>query len=221
MTINLKPTRAKGTSTIGPGHDGRSRAFAKPGEPSLAVHHDPQAARIGDNPDATAHALGHRGHATAAVVNGKTVRAPGAIDVQPRAGAPKAMHPVSVHNGMHSRQIAGMNAGGMSHPTALVDGGQTIANSAAASPIHATPLAAGALPKSNKPIPRPAMGMRHRHTDRLHGGDAGENIARAGKPDTNALHELGRAIMREALEGSAPDDRFAFGHLPDSTNEQS
>lgn len=62
------------------GHDGRSKAFAQPGEPTLAIHHDPNAPRVHD---------------------GMAERASGNIA---RAGKPKAFHPVSVHNGMTERQ---------------------------------------------------------------------------------------------------------------------
>jgi hypothetical protein len=194
------------------GHDGRSRAFAKAGERTLAIHHDPNIARQGDLPDATAHERhGHRGHPVGAVVAGKTVRAPGALDIQPRSGAPKALHPVSLHNSTTPRQIAGMNAGGMAHPTALVDGGQTIADSAVASPTHATPLAAGALPKSRQDV-GVAFGNRHRNSDQPHGGGVGENIVRDGNPnDRHAMNrELGKRILAEAT--ASPDDMQALAH---------
>src|ERR1700731_4171635 len=58
-------------------HTGKSKAFAKPGEPPLAVHHDPTIARQGDR------------HMT---------------DSIPTRGAPNRMHAVSVHNGMTERQ---------------------------------------------------------------------------------------------------------------------
>lgn len=180
------------------GRDGRSRAFAKPGERTLAVHHDPNIARRGDLPDATAHAMGHRGHPVGAVVGGKTVRAPGALDIQPRAGAPKAMHPVSVHNGMHSRQIAGAGVGGMGHPGAVVDGGQ-VTTSAAAAPM--ADHYGGALPKS-RPSVGVAFGMRDRAHDAPHGGSPFKD-ASGRKAHADAKHaenvELGRQVLAEAL----------------------
>ena len=93
--------------TSGVGHDGKSNAFARKGEPTLAVHHDPNVARQDDH--------GVKGNL-------------------PRHGAPKRMHPVSVHNGMQDRQIAGVNLGGLGHGTAVVSGGQVIATSAASVP---------------------------------------------------------------------------------------
>ncbi len=146
----------------GTGHDGKSRAFAKPGEATMTAHHDPNEARRGDLPGAPAHALGHRGHATGAVVDGQTVRAPGALDIQPRQGTPKAMHPVATHVGMTSRQIAGAGIGGMGHSSAAVtDGGQVTTVSAAA------PMAdhyGGALPKSGRDV-KVAQGMRDRSVE--------------------------------------------------------
>ncbi len=92
----------------GTGHDGKSRAFAKPGEKSLSVHHDPNAARAGD--------VGLAPHFM-------------------KPAARKALHPVAVHNGMHPRQIAAAGIGGMAHATGYVDeGGTAIPNSAAAVP---------------------------------------------------------------------------------------
>jgi hypothetical protein len=74
---------------IGVGADGSHNAFAKSGEPTLAVHHDPNEARKGDH--------GVKGNAA-------------------RDGAPKRMHPVSVHNGMTERQQA---LAGMQHANAV------------------------------------------------------------------------------------------------------
>jgi hypothetical protein len=180
------------------GHDGRSRAFARPGEPSLAVHHDPNIARRGDKADATAHAMGHRGHPTGGVVGGQTVRNPGALDIQPRAGKPKAMHPVSLHNSATPRQIAAAGVGGMGHPGAVVDGGQVTTSSAAA------PMAdhyGGALPKS-RPAVGVAFGMRDRKDDAPHGGSpfkdaAGRKAHAEGRHAESAA--IGRQVLAEAL----------------------
>jgi hypothetical protein len=70
-------------SKIGVGADGSHNAFAKAGEPTLAIHHDPNVAR------ATDHLHGDKSIA--------------------RNGAPKRMHPVSVHSGMH--RTTGTNDG--------------------------------------------------------------------------------------------------------------
>ncbi len=92
----------------GTGHDGKSRAFAKPGEATLSTHHDPNEARAGD--------VGLAPHFM-------------------KPAARKALHPVAVHNGMHPRQIAAAGIGGMAHATGYVDeGGTAIPNSAAAVP---------------------------------------------------------------------------------------
>lgn len=78
---------------IGVGHDGAHNAFARQGEATLAVHHDPNAARKGD--------VGVKGNIA-------------------RDGAPKRMHPVSVHNGMTARQqsLKGMQHANASAPDA-------------------------------------------------------------------------------------------------------
>ena len=93
--------------TSGVGYDGKSNAFARKGEPTLAVHHSPMAARLADN------------------------------GVAPRfmkPAAKKAIPDVSIHSGMHERQIAGAGVGGMGHGTAVISGGAVIGTSAAAVP---------------------------------------------------------------------------------------
>jgi hypothetical protein len=85
-------------------HGGFKKGFLanEDGSDALHTHHRP--ARQHDMPDATAHDYaGHRGHPVGAVVNGKIVRAPGAVDIQPRGGKPKAHLNVSEHLGMRSR----------------------------------------------------------------------------------------------------------------------
>lgn len=70
----------------GTDHSGTNRAFAKPGEASLAVHHDPQAARAGD------------------------------VGIAPhfmKPAAPKRLTPVAVHNGQTTRsRDGGLHLGG-------------------------------------------------------------------------------------------------------------
>jgi hypothetical protein len=206
-------------SKIGVGHDGRSNAFAKPGERTLATHHNPMDARQGDKPGEPAHRLGHRGHPIGGVVKGETVRAPGALDIQPRQGAPKALHPVPYHVSTTVRQIAGSGRGGMGHPSASVsDGGEKITTSAAAAPLeHAY---GGALPKS-RPNVFITPGMRDRRNDAVHGGSpysglplnqqtAAHDAHANGRHDANK--QIGRAIFDEALANSGPDDRAAHGH---------
>jgi hypothetical protein len=181
-----------GRSKIGVDHTGKSRAFAQPGEKTLAVHHDPGLARQHDKPDATAHLLGHRGHPTATVVDGKTVRDPRVLDIQPRAGAPKALHPVAPHVSTTPRQLAAAGKGGMGHGTAAVtDGGQTITTDAAAAPMQ--DHYGGALPKNHQPA-KPSWGVP---------GGMGQGV------DHDAAHK----IAVEALVNSAPDDRSAYGGI--------
>jgi hypothetical protein len=181
----------------GTGHDGKSRAFAKGKEPTLSVHHDPNEARRGDLPGAPAHALGHRGHATGAVVDGQTIRAPGALDIQPRQGKPKAMHPVSLHNSVTARQITGAGRGGMGHSSAAVTDGGQVTTTAAAAPM--ADHYGGALPKSGTDA-KVSWGNRDRADDKPHG-------VLTYREDTNARHDhnkaLGRAILDEALSGTA------------------
>jgi hypothetical protein len=94
-------------NTTGVGYDGKSNAFARKGEATLAVHHDPNVARQDDH--------GVKGNLA-------------------RDGAPKRMHPVSIHNGMTRNQQAGVNVGGMGHGTAVISGSEVIGTSAAAVP---------------------------------------------------------------------------------------
>jgi hypothetical protein len=127
----------KRQSTNGPGHDGgpKSGFYAKPGKPGLDVHHDPMDARKGDKPGSPAHEqYGHRGHPTGAVVYGETVRAPGALDIQPRQGAAKRLDPVAPHSSSTARQLAGSGRGGMGHGSAVLSGGEVVATNAAAVP---------------------------------------------------------------------------------------
>ena len=79
------------------GHDGRSKAFAKPGEPTLLIHHDPNVARTADNMrDVTKSNLA-------------------------RDGAPKRLHPVAYHSGNTRQQIDMAGVGGMGHATKAPD----------------------------------------------------------------------------------------------------
>jgi len=209
-------------NTTGIGRDGRSNAFAKPGERTLATHHNPMDARQGDRPGEPAHRLGHRGHPIGTVVpdgkTSRTVRAPGALDIQPRQGAPKALHSVPYHVSTTARQIAGSGRGGMGHPTAtLSDGGDTITTSAAAAPLaHAY---GGPLPKS-RPDVSITPGNRDRRNDAVHGGSPYSGLplnqqAAAHDAHANGRHDankqIGRAIFDEALANSGPDDRAAHG----------
>jgi len=185
-------------NTTGIGRDGRSNAFAKPGEPTLATHHTND--RSMDKPGEPAHALGHRGHPIGGVVGGKTVRAPGALDIQPRQGAPKAHHATPYHVSTNARQIAADGRGGMGHPTAVVDGGQATTSAAAAPMAHAY---GGQLPKDHGPAPV-AWTMKSERTYARIGG---------GTHTVSHLPELGRAMLDEALANSSADDRAAHGRM--------
>ena len=96
------------------------------------------------------------------------------------AGRGKHVHQIKVHGGMTDRQVAGAAMGGMGHASAIVDGGQTTTNAAAAPLAHAY---GSMLPKVRGPAPiMPAM--------RPHLGGSLDN------PET--LRALGRVIRDEA-----------------------
>jgi hypothetical protein len=76
--------------------------------------------------------------------------------------AKRCNDPIAVHPGMTSLQRGGAGIGGMGHSVAAIaDGGQTIASSAAASPLSHAYGDAGDL-KSGMPAASPARGMRSR-----------------------------------------------------------
>ena len=144
----------------GPGHDGRDRAFTKPGERGLEVHHDPNVARVHD---------------------GMEERTSGNLA---RSGKPKALHPVSLHNGMTEQQRAASGVGGLGHAT-------TIDGLPGANPLNPNPL-----PKFTPEV-KVKPGMRSRITDTPHSGAPGENHARAraNPPDPT----IGKQILAEAV----------------------
>jgi hypothetical protein len=90
----IEPGRER-ESRSGAGHDGRSKAFVRPGERGLVVHHDPNVPRTHD---------------------GMQERASGNLA---RSGKPKAFHAVSVHKGMTDQQRAMAGVGGMGHATTI------------------------------------------------------------------------------------------------------
>jgi hypothetical protein len=152
MSSFRHPTSGRYTRLVtGVGHDGRSRAFAKPGEKTLAVHHSPQDARADDGgyhqSGRPANHLGSRGHAVGFVSDGKSHYPKPALDVQPMQGKPKAMHPVSLGNYNTPTQIASAGkefAGpGLSHPSST--GGAALASSGGAVPVDPQ---YGTIPKS-------------------------------------------------------------------------
>jgi hypothetical protein len=85
-----------------------------------------------------------------------------ALDIARKGTVPKKSNDgqVPVHPGMTSLQKAGAGIGGMGHGTATVDGGQTIASSAAAAPLAHTYGGAPDL-KTGKAVP-PVPGQRSR-----------------------------------------------------------
>lgn len=119
-------------NTTGTSADGTSNAFAHPGEVTLTPHHSPGAARASD------HLHGDNSIA--------------------RAGKPKRLADVSVHNAMTDRQRGGVNVGGMGHGVAINSGGEIIGTSSAAAPL---PHAYGTLPKVRGPAPV-KEGMKNR-----------------------------------------------------------
>jgi len=148
MSSFRHPTTGKFTRLqTGVGDDGRSRAFAKPGENILGTHHSSQAARGDDGPGARP-AQNHRGHAVGLNVGpGKTFKPEPSLDIQPMRGKSKALHDTPIHNGMTRTQIAsagGQFAGpGLSHPSST--GGAALASSGGAVPVDPQ---YGTIPKS-------------------------------------------------------------------------
>jgi hypothetical protein len=193
----------KTKSTIGPSHTGgpKDGFFTKPGERGLTTHHDSRAARQYDAPGEPAHEKhGHRGHPVGDVVNGKIVHAPGALDIQPRAGKPKELPPVPYHVSTTARQIAAAGRGGMGHPGAAVtDGGQTITTSAAAAPM--LDAYGGQLPTKAHMKPAPVA-------------DSMKSAPTYGRD--HAAH--GRRVLGGALAASDLNTQMAHG-LPDTTDE--
>ena len=182
---------------IGVGADGSHNAFARKGEPTLAIHHTKRSGTW------MARRTGTRrltGHPAGAVVNGRTVRRAGAVDIQPRQGAPKRMHPVSIHNGMTRQQIDAAGIGGQGHATAVVDGGEKLPTSKAAAPLaHAY---GGGIPKV-----RPAAqvvaahpGTRSRVNDLVGGGDVvnGVSVNASRNARVGVDHALGESILQQA-----------------------
>jgi hypothetical protein len=129
---------------IGVSAAGSHNAFARKGEPALAVHHDPNEARKGDH--------GVKGNVA-------------------RDGAPKRMHPVSIHNGMTERQQA---LAGMQHANAVAPDANP------ASPLSKEPQGKAFIGKSVPVVP----GMRSR-TNAAHSG--------------TDLETLGKCILAEAV----------------------
>jgi hypothetical protein len=121
-------------NTTGIGADGRSNAFAKPGEPTLGVHH---------------FSHGNGEHVVGHAVKGNIAR----------DGKGKAVHAVAIHNGMKRQQIETAGVGGMGHPTSVIDGGQSVSASSAAAPLaHAY---GGGVPKVRGAAPvKPGMRSR-------------------------------------------------------------
>lgn len=130
-------------SKIGVSADGSHNAFAKSGEPTLAVHHDPNRARAGDKPGA--------GLA--------------------RSGAPKRLHPVSIHNGMTERQQA---LQGMGHATAVGPDANP------ANPMSKEPG------RKEFPAAKPAFGMKQPTSDLGELGAAVLSEALNGSPHWRA-----------------------------------
>jgi hypothetical protein len=101
-----------------------------------------------------------------------------ASTVPKRSGSPPPIHP-----GMTSKQVAGMNAGGLSHPLGSVP------DASSANPLDPT------VPGKNLQPVKLAPGMRNRTSP---GG-------------TQAHLALGKAIMDEALRGAPGDHPAKLG----------
>jgi hypothetical protein len=166
-----------------------------------------------DKPGAPAHTLGHRGHPVGAVVNGRTVRSAGAVDIQPRQGAPKRHAPVSIHNGMNAEQIKGAGIGGMGHAVATVDGGQKLVTSAAAAPLAHAYGGSPSQSAGKKVAAHP--GTRSRVNDLVGGGDVvnGVSVNASRNARVGVDHALGESILQQAFNNSSPDDCAAHGRV--------
>jgi hypothetical protein len=130
-------------NTIGVGLDGKHNAFARKSEPALTVHHDPNEARKGDH--------GVKGNIA-------------------RDGAPKRMHPVSVHNAMSKVTKDGSVALGGDHASAIdsLTGGVVVPGAAKSAPgwgngdvRSGNPMARPPASKNLKPV-QATPGMRSR-----------------------------------------------------------
>jgi len=180
-------------STLGPSHRGEAKPgfFAKPdGSDALLTHHNPRAARIGDKPEPAHERFGHRGHAVGAVVDGKIVRARGAVDVQPRHGKSKVLPDVPVHLGHRSRTSP---LPGMLH---LTD-------------VHGVPDAANPNPLD---VMTPSQRGKRQPPTYVHDGMTAEQIANA--------RFNGEAVLREGIAASEPDHPARMAAtLPESTSE--
>jgi len=104
-------------------------------------------------------------------------------DIARKGSVPKRSNDgVAVHPSMTRLQKSGAGIGGMGHGTAVIDGGQTIASSAAAAPLaHAY---GGAPDLKTGSAVAPSFGQRSR-----------------GPTPDSAMHELGRAVLDEAAKG--------------------
>lgn len=120
----------------------------------------------------------------------------------PRDGAPKLNKPVPIHGGM-VRHVQGAAITGGGHLASALDSltGATVpAGRNTAQPgwgnsgvSDGNPLVKLPGPKSTLTRVQPSFGQASRTNDKL------------------ALHEIGEAILREAFEASATDDRMAHG----------
>jgi hypothetical protein len=155
---------------IGVDETGKSRAFARKNEPTLAVHHDPNVAR--------AHDALHGDNSIA------------------RKGAPKQFVPVSLHNGMTASQVKGAGIGGQGHATAVVSGGQKLDTSAAAAPLAHAYGGNPSLKVGNAAPIVPGQRSRRGEVEAMAPGAAhAKGAARNG----NHCTDFGRAMIATAL----------------------
>jgi hypothetical protein len=129
------------------------------------------------------------------------------------AGRAKHVHDVKIHGGMVKVTKGGALAFGGDHATAMDSlTGLAVVPDKSGAVATAHPLTTPPKAKNlSAPMPHPSM--RSRVNDPLHGGAPGEAHAK-GRPDADALRELGDLVIAEGFANSASDDRMAHGRAP-------
>lgn len=144
------------------------------------------------NPAFAHHAShGHGDHMTGHAVPGNIAR----------DGAPKRAHVVPIHGGMAKQTDSGAVAFGGDHATALdsVSGRTVPAGRSVATPGWGNGTARSGNPMLHEP------GSKNVKPVAVH-----PNMTRGANHD-QMLAELGRAVLQNGFDASAPDDRSAHG----------
>lgn len=183
LTSNVK----KGETRHGPGYDGVPRHFTKPGEPGLIAH-----------PHAVVIVAGQKEQTNVHADLGVT---------------PKIKHAHQVANPIHDGMMAKSTKDG-THFSGL--SGQDLSHYDAdpGNALSGREVMGGNLPMGKRLTPpKFAPGMRSRANDALSSGYPGTAHAKFTDEHRAALHELGRAVLREAVESGG---RIKF---PQATDE--